>query len=199
MLFRSGTYSGIKEGSNAYLLGLRYRWGEDPLPAQIAEVPPPLGCPDPDRATRAPLLTLNEKLEEITLGTGGKQTVQPVQPLAQSRYAGMSPAEQEALREQAIAMIDQRISSIQLQQRFTIDRRFGSNDEFVDLSNNDVQERAKYGSVRPNQLPSYGKAQLIDGQISRWRIQAAQVSLTPEGWTADRMGFTNDQIGRAHV
>ena len=122
-----GTYSGVKEGSNAYLLGLRYRWGEDPIAAQIAEVPPPLGCPDPDRATRQPLLTLNEELEEITLGTGGKQAVQPVQPLAQSRFAGMSPAEQEALREQAIAMIDQRISSIQLQQRFTIDRRFGGN------------------------------------------------------------------------
>ena len=53
----------------------------------------------------------------------------------------MSPAEQEALREQAIAMIDQRISSIQLQQRFTIDRRFGSNDEFVDLSNSDFKHK----------------------------------------------------------
>ncbi len=187
-----GTYSGVKEGSNAYLLGLRYRWGEDPMAPQIAVVPPPLGCPDPDRATRQPLLTLNEKLEEITLGTGGKQAAKPVEPLAQSRFSGMTPAEQEALREQAIAMIDQRISSIQFQQRFTIDRRFGGNDALEGLSNKDVQEKAKYGSVRPNQLPSYGKAQLIDGQISRWRIQAAQVSITPEGWTADRMGFTND-------
>ena len=42
------------------------------------------------------------------------------------------------------------------------------------------------------QLPSYGKSQLLDGQISRWRIQAAQVAITPEGWTSDRMGFTND-------
>ena len=187
-----GTYSGVKEGSNAYLLGLRYRWGEDPMAPQIAVVPPPLGCPDPDRATRQPLLTLNEKLEEITLGTGGKQAAKPVEPLAQSRFSGMTPAEQESLREQAIAMIDQRISSIQFQQRFTIDRRFGGNDALEGLSNKDVQEKAKYGSVRPNQLPSYGKAQLIDGQISRWRIQAAQVSITPEGWTADRMGFTND-------
>ena len=187
-----GTYSGVKEGSNAYLLGLRYRWGEDPISTQIAEVPPPLGCPDPDRATRQPLLTLNEKLEEITLGTGGKQAVQPVQPLAQSRFAGMSPAEQEALREQAIAMIDQRISSIQLQQRFTIDRRLPGGNQFEGLSKKDIDDKTKYGSVRPDQLTSYGKAQLIDGQISRWRIQAAQVSLTPEGWTADRMGFTND-------
>ena len=187
-----GTYSGVNEGSNAYLLGLRYRWGEDPIPTQIAEVPPPLGCPDPDRASRQPLLTLNEKLEEITLGTGGKQAAQPVQPLAQSRFSAMSPAEQEVQREQAIAMIDQRISSIQLQQRFTIDRRFGSDDEFVSLSNSDFQAQTKYGEVRPSQLPSYGKSQLLDGQISRWRIQAAQVAITPEGWTSDRMGFTND-------
>ena len=194
-----GTYSGVKEGSNAYLLGLRYRWGEDPIPNQIADVPPPLGCPDPDRATRQPLLTLNEKLEEITLGTGGKQAAQPVQPLAQSRFSGMSPAEQEELREQTIAMIDQRISSIQLQQRFTIDRRLTGSDELEGLSKQDLDDKTRYGSVRPDQLPSYGKAQLIDGQISRWRIQAAQVSLTPEGWTADRMGFTNDPFTPAQT
>ena len=194
-----GTYSGVNEGSNAYLLGLRYRWGEDPIPTQIAEVPPPLGCPDPDRASRQPLLTLNEKLEEITLGTGGKQAAQPVQPLAQSRFSAMSPAEQELLREQAIAMIDQRISSIQLQQRFTIESRVGSNDAIKGLSNRNIEEQLKYGLVRPEQLPSYGKAQLIDGQISRWRIQAAQVSLTPEGWTADRMGFTNDPFTPAQT
>ena len=187
-----GTYSGVKEGSNAYLLGLRYRWGEDPLPTQTAAVPPPLGCPDPDRATRQPLLTLNEELEEITLGTGGKPAAQPMQPLAQSRYSGLSPAEQEALRAQAIAMIDQRISSIQFQQRFTVDRQLGGRGELDGLSKKDIEDKTKYGSVRPDQLPSYGKAQLIDGQISRWRIQAAQVSITPEGWTADRMGFTND-------
>jgi hypothetical protein len=187
-----GTYSGVKEGSNAYLLGLRYRWGEDPIPALVAEVPPPLGCPDPDRATRQPLLTLNEKLEEITLGTGGKPVIQPLQPLAQSRYSEMSPREQEELRVKAIAMIDQRITSIQLQQRFTIDRRFGNNDSIGDLSNSEFEAQTKYGSVRPGQLPSYGKAKLIDGQISRWRIQASQVAITPEGWTANRMGFTND-------
>ena len=191
-----GTYSGVNEGSNAYLLGLRYRWGEDPIPTQIAEVPPPLGCPDPDRASRQPLLTLNEKLEEITLGTGGKQAAQPVQPLAQSRFSAMSPAEQEVQREQAIAMIDQRISSIQLQQRFTIERRIGVNS---DIRNSDVEAQTQYGSVRPSQLHSYGKTQLVTGEISRWRIQASKVSITPEGWTADRMGFTNDPFTPAQT
>ena len=191
-----GTYSGVKEGSNAYLLGLRYRWGEDPIPAQVAEVPPPLGCPDPDRATRQPLLTLNEKLEEITLGTGGKQVLQPVQPLAQSRYSEMSPREQEELRVQAIAMIDQKVSSIQFQQTLTIERRFGVPGG---INNNAVRESNQFGGAGVSQLNSLGSTPLISGQISRWRIQASQVSISPEGWKAERMGFTNDPFTPAQT
>lgn len=37
-----GTYNGVKEGSNAYLLGLRYRFGKDQMASQVADVPPPL-------------------------------------------------------------------------------------------------------------------------------------------------------------
>ena len=191
-----GTYNGVKEGSNAYLIGLRYRWGQDKIAAQVAEVPPPLGCPDPDRAARPAQLSLNEELEEITLGTGGKKPILFSEPLAQSRYSEISPAEQEALREQAIAMIDQRISSIQLQQRFTIERRIGVDSEVL---NSEVEAQTKYGSVRPSQLPGYGKTQLVTGEISRWRIQASKVSITPEGWTADRMGFTNDPFTPAQT
>ena len=194
-----GTYNGVKEGSNAYLLGLRYRWGQDKVAIQqVTDVPPPLGCPDPDRASRPTQLSLNEELEEITLGTGGKKPILPSEQHALSRYSGMAPAEQEALRAQAIAMIDQRISSIQLQQRFTLERRVGS-DQFKDESNNDFRARARYGAVRPSQLPSYGKTKLVTGQISRWRIQASKVSITPEGWTADRMGFTNDPFTPAQT
>ncbi|MFL2513198.1 MAG: hypothetical protein ACJ0GY_09060 [Synechococcus sp.] len=68
----------------------------------------------------------------------------------------MSPAEQEVQREQAIAMIDQRISSIQLQQRFTIERRVGGNDR-------DVKGRTNRNSDVEAQLPNtarFGHAQL---------------------------------------
>ena len=192
-----GTYNGVKEGSNAYLLGLRYRWGQDKLAThQVTDVPPPLGCPDPDRASRPVQLSLNEELEEITLGTGEKKAILSPEPLAKTLHSEISPAEQEALREQAIAMIDQRISSIQLQQRFTIERRIGVDSE---VRNSEVEAQTKYGSVRPSQLPSYGKTQLITGEISRWRIQASKVSITPEGWSADRMGFTNDPFTPAQT
>ena len=35
-----GTYSGVSEGSNAYLLGLRYRWGRDTPEPESAMMPP---------------------------------------------------------------------------------------------------------------------------------------------------------------
>ena len=47
-----GTYNGVTEGSNAYLLGLRYRWGRDRELNTAITMPPPEGCPDPDRDQR---------------------------------------------------------------------------------------------------------------------------------------------------
>ena len=41
-----GTFSGVREGSNAYLLGLRYRFGTDKIASQPLPVPPAQGCPE---------------------------------------------------------------------------------------------------------------------------------------------------------
>lgn len=139
---------------------------------------------------------MNEKLEEITLGKGGNQPIIPPEPLAQSRFSGMSPAEQETLRAQAIAMIDQRISSIQFQQRLTIERRIGVPGA---VNNREIEAENTFGGVRSSQLEALGKTQLVTGQISRWRIQASRVSITPEGWKAERMGFTNDPFTPAQT
>ena len=201
-----GTYSGVKEGSNAYLVGLRYRWGEDNKLAQQVDVPPPLGCPDPDRASRPTRQSLSETLESITLGDGdpaaqaaalplGTSTTQPAatpQRLTQTSSSKLSPAEQEALRAKAIANIDQRISSIRFQQALTIEKRQG-----IPKTNSNIEEKNKYGGVRVS--PLKGKAELISGSISRWRVQAAKVTITPEGWKADRMGFSNDPFTPAQT
>lgn len=201
-----GTYSGVKEGSNAYLVGLRYRWGEDNKLAQQVDVPPPLGCPDPDRASRPTRQSLSETLESITFGDGdpaaqaaalplGTSTTQPAatpQRLTQTSSSKLSPAEQEALRAKAIANIDQRISSIRFQQALTIEKRQG-----IPKTNSNIEEKNKYGGVRVS--PLKGKAELISGSISRWRVQAAKVTITPEGWKADRMGFSNDPFTPAQT
>lgn len=190
-----GAYSGVKEGSNAYLIGLRYRWGQAQPEPLAPEAPPPLGCPDSDRAARSQSQSLSAQLEDITLGNPlheaevNSAAADVAQPSAQTENSNLSPAEQEKRRSAAIAAIDQRISSIQLQQRLVIEQSQGGGDN---LRNSEVLAANRYGGVKPSQLKKLGKSELITGEISRWRIQAAQVEFTPEGWTANRMSFTND-------
>ena len=193
-----GTYSGVSEGSNAYLIGLRYRWGQDPAAPAPTEVPPPLGCPDPDRANRVEPQSLSEQLNAITLGTpdGSRSSNAPSAPLAQTQASTLSLSEQEALRAKAIAAIDQRITSLQFQQSLTVDRRFGVPST---VQNSAVEAQNVFGAVQPSQLNQLGRTQLITGEISRWRIQAARVQITPDGWRADRMGFTNDPFTPAQT
>ena len=196
-----GTYNGVKEGSNAYLVGVRYRWGQDQPASVGTEVPPPLGCPDPDRESRLAPQTLSEQLEDVTLGNPVREshratTANASEPLAQTRESRLSPREQERLRSEAIAALDQRITSIQLQQRFVIEQSQGGSD---DLRNSEVLAANRYGGVKPTQLKKRGDTKLVTGEISRWRIQAARVQLTPEGWTSDRMGFTNDPFTPAQT
>ena len=201
-----GTYSGVREGSNAYLIGARYRWGRDQAPAPQAVMPPPLGCPDPDRANRRQPLGLAEELEQITFA-GIQQPSAPTAAVksespAQTQDSTLSLAEQEALRARAIAAIDQRIGNIQFQQTLTIERRLGVAEgtrQQQETREQSIKEQNDYGGVKPSQLNALGKAQLVTGEISRWRVQASRIQITPEGWTADRMGFTNDPFTPAQT
>ena len=131
-----GTYSGVKEGSNAYLIGVRYRWGQDQPEPVSPEAPPPLGCPDSDRSARIRSQNLSEQLEDITLGNPVREAAANSaspdvvnQVPAQSDDSSLSPADQEQHRSAAIAAVDQRISSIQLQQRLVIEQSRGVGDD----------------------------------------------------------------------
>ena len=192
-----GTYSGVREGSNAYLIGARYRWGQDQAPQAQTDVPPPLGCSDPDRATRVARKTLNEELEAIAFDPPSLDLAQAsAQPdsLPSTQTSTLSLTEQEQLRADAISRIDQRISSIQFQQALKFERRQGVP---KGVNNSNIEKDNEYGGIRA--VASSGKVKLIEGVISRWRIQAANVKLTPEGWTAERMGFTNDPFTPAQT
>ncbi len=190
-----GTYNGVTEGSNAYLLGLRYRWGNEPAEQESAVMPPPLGCPDPDREDRVKPSSLSDQLEAVALGDGGQSQSQgsTEQPPAQP---SVPPAVQQARRTEAIANIDQRVSDVSFQGALKVERRSG-----VPLMrlNSNVKDENRFGVVKVPELKRMGSTQLIDGTISRWRIQASRVQITPEGWTADRMGFTNDPFTPAQT
>ena len=189
-----GTYSGVSEGSNAYLLGLRKRFGgEAPKRFGVAMAPAD-GCAGAGPAERQRPRPLAEQLNQVAMGSAEQATGTTAGTTAapNAGHRLISAAQQERWRREAIAAtVDQRVSGLQFQQSLTADRRLGADP-------NDYQANAAevaYGAIRPTQLqPLLTKEnrQMVTGSISRWRMQANKITVTPEGWSADRAAFSND-------
>jgi hypothetical protein len=191
-----GTFSGVSEGSNAYLLGLRYRFGTDKLASQPMPVPPAQSCPDaPPLASEQPD-GLAQQLEQVTMGPGWTGTsgqpapTPPVQTTEESGGVWRNARHQERLRREAIARIPQRVENVTFERSLKAERRFGFPREFTtpEVAND-------FGTTRPEQLrdqTTQGNQDLIKGTVSRWRIQARRLKITPNTLSGDRVGFTND-------
>lgn len=122
--------------------------------------------------------------------------------------AGQSPAststnpwvrarEQERLRREAIARIDQRVRDVRFQQSLVAERRRG-----VPTQPSETDTASQFGGIRPEQLQnlnSQNSRQLVRGTISRWRIQARLLRFTPTTLSGDRVGFSNDPFTPAQV
>ena len=186
-----GTYSGVSEGSNAYLVGMRYRFGSSPAPNFRVAMGPPDGCPGGGQPQPKPL---SEQLNQVALGSAQQATGTPAAPAGNpsATGSGLSLSQQEALRRKAIAAaVDQRVSNLQFQQSLKVQRQAGNTGEDVDISGREVT----YGTVRPwqlNPLTTQENRKFVSGTISRWRMQANRLTVTPKGWQTDRAAFTND-------
>ena len=193
-----GTYSGVSEGSNAYLLGLRYRYGQ-PTPVRVPlQLPPAQGCAGaPAPGGEAPR-GLMRQLEQVTMGPGLSTSRDPLPPAstgqqAPSRGRGSSwdqAAAQERRRNEAISRVNQRVDNVSFEQSLIAERRRGFPTEF---STPDTVNQ--FGTARPSQLNDLGTAgnrQLLRGTISRWRLQARTLRFTPTTLEGDRVGFSND-------
>jgi hypothetical protein len=183
-----GTYGGVSEGSNAYLVGVRYRFGQS-APAQVApDMPAPQGCPGappPGQKLPAPL---GEQLNQVAQGSGQQAAgqvpaaeIQPRQPLG-------NPFAEEQERHRAIdAAVDQRVRDVRFVRSLKLERRQGG------FQYDQTAEERQFGQAQPQQLMGfYGDQKLVEGQVSRWRFQAERITITPTGWQAERAAFTND-------
>ena len=194
-----GTYSGVSEGSNAYLLGLRYRYGESGPSRQPVVLAPAQGCPGAPAPGEEPIQPdLAQQLEQVTLGPGsggakasrsGEQAPSPASRPRRQNHWEIAKAQEKA-RQEAIARIDQRVDDVEFQQSLTAERRLGFPNQLVtpDAAN-------QFGQVRPSQLQDLttkSNRQLVRGSLSRWRIQAGSLRFTPTTLSGDRVGFTND-------
>jgi hypothetical protein len=208
-----GTYSGVSEGSNGYLLGLRYRFGQVQSPRQPPVLPPAQGCPGAPSPESEPPSDLASQLDRITLGLPPGDPATASRTTASTNPASANPAggstasrntaagrsganlwqrarAQEKERAAAIAQLDQRISDVAFQQSLSGERRYG----FPSTLSTPDQVN-EFGGARPgqlNNLATQGNRQLVRGTISRWRLQARRLSFTPTTIKADRMALSND-------
>ena len=177
------------------MLGLRYRWGRDTPKRESVVMPPMPECDDPDRGQRVKPSSLSERLDWIALGDGGSPQ-RHVSSDNTTEQPTIPPAQQQAMRTEAIARIDQRISDVDLQGSFSIEQRSGIP---VQLLNSSVRDENRFGVVKVPQLKSLGSTNFLNGTISRWRVQASKILITADGWEADRMGFSNDPFTPAQT
>ena len=192
-----GTYSGVEEGSNGYLIGVRYSFGEPPQPRLQEEQPPALGCPDPNRSARQRRLPLEEQLEAVVFdGPSAQQapTSLPVRPDEAKEV--VSASEQLRQRREAIAAIDQRVSDVTPREGLGISTSLGSSD-FDRLSRREQQFSINTPQNQLRQLSQ--KADLVSGTITHWRFQSPRMVITPDGWRAGRLSFTSDPFTPAQA
>ncbi len=191
-----GLYSGVREGSNGYLLGVRHRFGKVEKPRVTAPMPAPLGCPGAPPPDSKPREDLASQLEAVAMGPEplpgppppSAPAAVPPPPTGGTVWTRASQAER--VRDAAIARVDQRVRDVSFQQSLTAERRYGFPSQFTVTAS-----ETQYGEVRPNQLnplTSKDNRPLIKGTISRWRVQASRLTLTPTTFSGDRVAFSND-------
>lgn len=206
-----GTYNGVSEGSNGYLLGVRYRWGQQKPPNRvIAAMPPALGCPGITPESLQPPRSLNEQLDAVATGKAaapgsgavaakGSGSTAPAETTNSNANAKTAqPAgnawqqarQQELARRRVTDAMNQRVSDVTFERSLKAERRFGFPSALT--APDTVNE---FGEARPFQLRSLttvSNAELVKGTVSRWRFQAKRMTFTPGSLQADRAAFTND-------
>ena len=169
-----GTYNGVKEGSNAYLVGVRYRWGQDQPASVGTEVPPPLGCPDPDRESRlaprpsAKSLKTSPSATRRANHTGPPQMVFLRNHLPKPVNRVCRPGNRNDCAAKRSQLLINASRAFSCNNGLSIEQNQGGSD---DLRNSEVLSQNRYGGVKPTQLNKRGDTKLITGAISRWRIK----------------------------
>lgn len=203
-----GTYSGVRDGSTAYLLGLRHRFGEPQAVKPRLQVPPAPGCPGAPEAGSTGRDTLAAALEGTAMGDGtttpGTSASTSAATPATAARSGESlwqrARRMERERAEAVDRLDQRVSDVRFQQSLVSEQKLGFTQQVIN-----PEMVNGFGQALPQQLqtqaqtPTQAQSQvgitsqsLVTGTISRWRFQARRMEITATALKADRVALTND-------
>ncbi len=195
-----GTFGGVEGGSNAYLIGFRYRWGEENRKGDMEQLTSSVECSSVEKRNTFSPQTIDDSLDLFSLrklnifkgqksftSFSGEKGFLTENKVSKTDYSKLSYYEQEALRNHAIALIDQRIDSIDFKNSFGIQGKIG-----IQRPSKGTEEKNQTGSIKISQLTPKASTKIISGSVTRWRVQSSKVQLNPTGWKADKMSFTND-------
>ncbi len=195
-----GTFAGVTKGSNAYLLGFRYRWGRENLLKEDINLLPPIGCPGSQESTRNIPKVIDDRLEMILKGgfdsskhfTSYEHLEKHLHfenklDVLGSKSSKLSKKQQEKVRDDLISLIDQRITQIKYRDRFSISGQIG-----ITESSESIDLKDRPAKARIAQLDRYRQSKFITGSITHWRVQAKKIQILPNGWKTNRISFTND-------
>ena len=187
-----GTYDGVAEGSNGYLLGIRHHFGVTAAPASLdgGQNFPPLGCPGAEEQNRERRRPLEQQLESVVFDGPEAQT-EPKSELVNPKPQEFNPISQQRERITAIRRLDQRITDVVQRSGLKLENRVGVGG-FEDGLNEVEQKYDLAISEEAAQIRASRNDELITGEITHWRYQAPSIQLDPAGWTAPRISFTND-------
>ncbi len=176
-----GLFNGVKKGSNAYLLGFRYRWGrnqrnEKDIPISFGFHP---SCRNLEKNKFSEL-----EIETQSNPTTFRQKVNSINEDSIPKYDEYIHKKREL-----IDLIDQRVKNIYLRNRLSLKTRFG-----IESLARKLNDKNTYGGVKASQILLNRRSKLIEGSISRWRVQASKIYVNQNGWQASRMSFTNDPL-----
>lgn len=166
-------------------LGYSYRNKKNSSIINETAFPPPIGCREREHFIYSHSETLNEQLEDITMGEFSN--LKPYLNLNDLDSKVSSEFKNDKKIVSKNPHVDQNIGPIALKNELTFEKRFG-----VPSSVRNVGEKNKFGAIRVAQLTRQGRKKLITGAITRWRVQASKIKLNQFGWNANRMSFTND-------
>jgi len=190
-----GLFSGAEEGSNAYLLGFRYRFGSNKDKTIKSRMNYKDECNKLSTNSITNLNLINDGLALIKDDENSlyEQSFLPekivlanIDIYKEKLNKNKSNYLEEKTRESFINKIDQNIIDLSLRDSFKIQGSFG-----LPKSIKEVGGKNNVG-YKVAQIDKLNKAKFIAGSVSRWRIQSAAISLHPDGWSSPRVAFTND-------
>ncbi len=97
-------------------------------------------------------------------------------------------------RDLYIEDLNQKVKSLEINDSFMLQGKFG-----VPFRASRLDNYRESSGDRLSKIQKLWKDKFISGSIQKWRVQAMKLQISPNGWRADKISFTNDPLTPSQV